>query len=91
MINILKKEFSFDLGGHTPLGKKWKDHELIWTVNDLLKKMNDTSNIYDWSGKLKLLPFVLENVWYIDGEEDLYDVYTENCRNILLTNSNFIN
>jgi tetratricopeptide (TPR) repeat protein len=73
---------NFDLGGKTPLGRADKPYSLIKTVSEMLKY------VYNKDDKIshidKNLPYILENVCYVAGDQELVKNYKQKVSEFLM-------
>ncbi|MCT4635312.1 MAG: tetratricopeptide repeat protein [Rickettsiales bacterium] len=86
--HLIKKGFSFDLGGKTPLGREDKHYDLIQTIDGMMVCLRNIENKIEHIDKN--LPYILEISDYVFGDLNLYQIYVEQVKNFLFeeTNSN---
>ena len=71
--HLSKRGLNFDVGGKTPLERKDKFYDLIQPVAGMMRYLR---NEWDKTEHIdKLLPFILESTCYVQGDEELYEVY----------------
>jgi len=83
MSHFINQAVSFDLGGKTPLGRidGEKPYDLIGTVDWLMYYVkNDQNKIVHID---KSLPYILENICYVYGCDELYKVYSSAVKDYL--------
>jgi tetratricopeptide (TPR) repeat protein len=88
--HLVHRGINFDLGGKTPLGRIDKDkknkageeYDLVGTIGKILEYMVNKDNI--WGKTDKSLPYIVENVSYIHGAEDLVEEYQTKVHKFLV-------
>ncbi|XP_047127347.1 uncharacterized protein LOC124808396 isoform X1 [Hydra vulgaris] len=88
MSHLVPVAVSFDLGGKTPLGRISGDkkYELIQTINRMLSFVYNKNN---WASHIdKNLPYILEKVCFVYGDDELVKDYKNKVTNFLLSTGN---
>ncbi|XP_065650028.1 uncharacterized protein LOC136078337 [Hydra vulgaris] len=88
MSHLVPVAVNFDLGGKTPLGRIERDkkYELIQTIRGMLSIVYNENN---WASHVdKNLPYILENVCYVYGDDELVKDYKNRVKNFLLSAGN---
>ncbi|XP_047127451.1 uncharacterized protein LOC105846073 [Hydra vulgaris] len=88
MSHLVPVAVNFDLGGKTPLGRIERDkkYELIQTIHRMLSFVYNENN---WASHIdKNLPYILQNVCYVYGDDELVKDYKNKVTNFLLSTGN---